>query len=115
VKKDPRVYLRHILDGIAKVEEYTEGMSKDEFVSSVQTQDAVIRRLEIIGEAAKNVPSEFRRKHSEVPWAEMSRMRDKLIHKYFDIDLSLAWDAVRQDLPDLKKRIKELLEESGTE
>ena len=74
-------------------------------------QDAVIRRLEIIGEATKNIPEEFTKKHSEVPWSGIAKMRDKLIHKYFGVDLDLTWDVLKDDLPSLKEKIKKILRE----
>ncbi len=94
MKKDISVFLGHIVESIERIEEFTRDASKDDFYKSVQVQDAVIRRIEIIGEASKNMPEEFRKKHPEVPWAEMSRTRDKLIHGYFGVDLELTWDIV---------------------
>jgi len=111
MKKDARIFLSHILESIEKIEEFTKDMSKETFMSTALTQDAVIRRLEIIGEATKNIPDEFAKKYRDVPWSEMSRMRDKLIHKYFGVDFELAWDVVKADLPVLKKKIKSILEE----
>ena len=110
MKKDVKIFLRHILESIRRIEDFTRDVSKDKFMSLVQTQDAVIRRLEIIGEAAKNIPNGFRRKYPEVPWSEMARMRDKLIHKYFGVDLDLTWDIVKGDLPNLKEKIERILE-----
>ena len=110
MKKDVKILLRHILESIGRIEDFTRDVSKHKFMSLVQTQDAVIRRLEIIGEAARNIPNEFRRKFPEVPWSEMARMRDKLIHKYFGVDLDLTWDIVKEDLPNLKEKIERILE-----
>jgi uncharacterized protein with HEPN domain len=72
-------------------------------------QDAIIRRLEIIGEAVKNIPPAFRTKHSKIPWKQMAGMRDVLIHEYFDIDLSLTWAVVKRELPSLKTKLQDLL------
>lgn len=108
MKKDVSVFIEHILDSIGKIEEFTKDVPKQKFLDSVQLQDAVIRRLEIIGEAAKNIPTEFRKKHAGIPWGEMSRTRDKLIHGYFGVDLELTWDIIRKDLPALKEKIKKL-------
>jgi uncharacterized protein with HEPN domain len=110
MKKDERIFLKHILESIEKIEEFTKGISKNDFLASVQIQDATIRRLEIIGEAAKNIPNEFREKYTYVPWSEMARMRDKLIHRYFGVDLNLTWDVVKRDLPELKEKLKKILE-----
>jgi uncharacterized protein with HEPN domain len=97
------------LESVEIAEEYTRSISKDEFMKSMQVQDAVIRRLEIIGEAAKSIPNDFRRKHPDVPWSEIARMRDKLVHGYFGVDLQLTWDVVMKDLPDLREKVKNVL------
>lgn len=105
MKKDVNIFLNHISESIEKIEKFTKGISKKEFLESFQTQDAVVRRLEIIGEATKNLPKEFTQKHLEIPWSELARMRDKLIHAYFGVDLNLTFRIVKKDLPDLKKKI----------
>jgi uncharacterized protein with HEPN domain len=110
MKKDISIFLNHILESIERIEEFTKNISKKIFLDSIQLQDAVIRRLEIIGEATKNIPPEFRKKYADVPWSEIARTRDKLIHGYFVVDLALTWDIVKKDLPDLKKKIKKILE-----
>ncbi|MBU2561759.1 MAG: DUF86 domain-containing protein [Nanoarchaeota archaeon] len=109
--KDPMVFVRHILDSIVLVESYMKGVNKAKFLADNKVQDAVIRRLEIIGEAAKNVPSGFAAKNVGVPWSEMARMRDKLIHKYFGVDLDLTFDVVKKDLPNLKKELQKALKD----
>ena len=111
MKKDVNIFLAHILESIEKIEKFTESMSKKEFLESPQAQDAVIRRLEIIGEATKNLPKEFMQKHLEIPWGELTRMRDKLIHAYFGVDLNLTFRIVKEDLPDLKKKILKIREQ----
>lgn len=113
MKKDAKIFLKHILESIEKIEEFMKGVSKERFLNSVQLQDAVIRRLEIIGEATKNLPTEFRKKYSDVPWSEIARMRDKLIHGYFGIDLNLTFDIVRKDIPGLKEKISKILKETS--
>ncbi|MBI2574777.1 DUF86 domain-containing protein [Candidatus Woesearchaeota archaeon] len=111
MKKDPVIYVRHILESIDAIEDHTKGISEKDFISpsSIKTQDAVIRRLEIIGEAAKNIPAEFKKRHGNVPWREMTGMRDKLIHRYFGVDLSLTFDVVKKDLPEIKNKIQRIL------
>lgn len=110
MKKDPKIFLEHIKDSILLIEEYSRGTVKSEFIKNRPLQDAVIRRLEIIGEAVKNIPLSFRSQHPEIPWKQMAGMRDILIHEYFDVDLSLAWQVVKHELPPIKKRLLELLE-----
>ena len=109
MKRDDTVYLHPILDGIGSIEEYTKGMSENEFLSNSMAHDAVVRQIEIIGEAARNISDEFRNKHSKIPWGKMTGIRNKIIHEYFNINYAIVWDTVRDDLPSLKKSIKKLI------
>ena len=108
MKKDPRVYLAHILECAQKIERYTKGGEK-EFHNDTMLQDAVIRNFEIIGEAAKRVPEAYRRAHSQIPWRLMAGFRDVLIHVYEGIDLKRVWWIVRHDLPVVKEAVEKLL------
>lgn len=103
--KNPLIYLDHILESISYIQEYTKNVSKDKFLELVSLQDQVVRRLEIIGEAVKSIPDEIRLKYKVVPWKKIAGMRDVLIHDYFEVELDLAWEAVKRDLPALKKQI----------
>ena len=106
--KDDRVYLAHIRDSVDLIREYTrEG--KSAFMDDRKTQDAVVRNLEIIGEAAKNVSEQLRRAHEDVPWRRIAGMRDKLIHEYFGVNLEVVWSAVEQELPKLGEQVRAIL------
>lgn len=103
------VYLRHILDAIARIQEYLDGVSEDEFYQKHLVQDGVIRQLEIIGEAAKQVSRETRESVSTIPWKDMAGMRDKLIHDYFGVDLEQVWLTATGDIPEIEKVIAQAL------
>ena len=108
MKKDPRVYLAQILERFDRILEYTaEG--KDAFFADIRTQDAVIRNFEVIGEAAKHIPEQYRQKHTKTPWRELSGFRDILIHKYEGVSIAAIWRIVERDLKTLRKAIKIIL------
>lgn len=109
MKKDYMLYLQHILDSIHLLEKYLRGTTENAFLASSEKQDLAIRRLEIIGEAAKHLPQDFRDKYPEIPWKRMSGMRDILIHEYFEVDNELVWKTVTEFIPPLKKQIENIL------
>lgn len=110
MKKDVIIFLEHILASIDLIDNYTEGITEEIFLGSPQIQDAVIRRIEIIGEAIKNIPVEFKNRYSDIPWRAISGMRDILIHEYFGIDLKLTWRVVSLKIPELKNKIFDIRE-----
>lgn len=109
MKKDPKILLFDILDSIEKIEKYAKNISENDFFDNIQVQDAVVRRIEIIGEAVKGLPISFRNKHTDIPWKKIAGTRDVLIHDYSGIDVDLVWEIIKNDIPKLKKQIKELL------
>jgi uncharacterized protein with HEPN domain len=108
-------YLYDIEDAIDRALEYTRGMSWEEYLQDKRTQDAVVRNLEVIGEATKNLPDEFRDQYPDIPWRDMSGTRDRLTHHYFGINHEIVWQIVRQDLPVLKNQIAQLISELSQE
>lgn len=109
MKKDVFIFLEHIIENILDIEEFSTGLTKEELKNDKLKQNAIVRSLEIIGEAVKNVPNTFRNKHSQIEWSKISGLRDKLIHHYFGVDFNTIWDVIKVDLPELKKKIKLIL------
>lgn len=109
MRKTPQVLLQHILESIEWIKKDIDNLSEKEFHQNIPIQDAVVRRIEIIGEAARNLPSDFKEANPETPWLDIADMRNKLIHEYFDVDMELVWEVIQKDLPPLEKHIKKLL------
>ncbi len=109
MSKDDEVYLQHILDSIVLIEEFTEEIEKNEFTRNELVQSAVIRQIEIIGEATKRLSNKTRDEYPNIPWKDMAGMRDKLIHGYFGVDIDAVWDTVQRDIPKLEKDIENVL------
>jgi uncharacterized protein with HEPN domain len=103
------VFLEHILESIDLILGYTSGMSLEEFTSSREKQDAVVRRLEIIGEAVKNLPLALRASYPQVPWRQIAGTRDRLIHHYFAVDVDLTWQIVEGELVTLRREVTIIL------
>lgn len=106
--KDDQVYLQHIHDAIERIRGYTTG-GRAAFLASRQVQDAVVRNLEIIGEAVKHLSTTLREQHPDIPWQRVAGMRDELIHEYFGVDSQLVWNVVEQHLPPLLNKVDHLL------
>ncbi len=109
--KEDKVYLKHIMNEIIKIEKSAKNISQEDFKKDDNIQDATIRRIEIIGEATKNVSIKLKNAHPEIEWKKIAGTRDVLIHAYFSVDIELTWNIVKIQLPDLKEKIKKILEE----
>ena len=109
MQRDYKIYLDDILTAIEKIEKYKKRILDKDFIEEDLIIDAIIRNLEIIGEAAKKIPIEIRRKYPKIEWKKISCFRDILIHEYFGIDLEIIWDVLNNKIPTLKKSIKEIL------
>ncbi len=107
------LFLEDMLDAMAKIEDFINGMDYSSFANDDKTLSAVIRKFEIIGEAAKNIPASVKEKHPEIPWKSMSGLRDVIIHDYFGIDAEIIWNIASRNLPELRPMIKKILEQSG--
>ncbi len=106
-------YLEDILDALSKVTKFIEGMTFDQFSTDDKTAFAVIRALEIIGEATKHIPEQVRESYPKLPWREMAGIRDKLIHDYFGVNIKVVWKTATEDLPELEPKIRLIIAELG--
>ncbi len=102
--KDDLVYIEHIQSSVNRIQSYTSGLNLDLFLENHMVQDAIVRQLEVIGEATKRISQDFRDQHQDIPWKDMAAMRDKLIHHYMGVDLISVWGVISEVLPDLKEK-----------
>jgi uncharacterized protein with HEPN domain len=101
--------LKDILEAVERIQRYLGAMEQAEFLKNTEKQDAVIRNLEIIGEAVRSVPADVRRKYRQVDWGPIAGMRDRLVHHYFGVNWEILWDVVKAKLPVLKNQVQEIL------
>lgn len=106
--RDPKILIEDIMESIEKVEEYTKGLLFEQFVENTIVVDAVVRNLEIIGEASKRIPSDIQDKNKSIPWNQLKGIRNRIVHEYFDIDPQIIWHIVTVELTPLKVEINEL-------
>lgn len=107
-KKLPKLYLQDILTSIERIAEYVDNLTFETFENDQKTVDAVIRNLEIIGEAARNIPESLTEKYPDVPWPEMVSMRNKVIHEYSGVDVETLWKTIQEDLSALKEQVEKI-------
>lgn len=108
-KRTIELYIEDILNSIEKIEKYTKHTTFEKFSTDEKTIDAVIRNLEVIGEAAKNIPNKNLAKYKDIPWKKIISMRNKIIHEYFGVDTEILWKTIKEDLPKLKNIIKNII------
>jgi uncharacterized protein with HEPN domain len=113
MSRDSRVYLEDILEAAGKISKYVAGMDFPAFAADSKTQDAVVRNLEIIGEAVRTLPEEIRSLRPAVDWRRISGLRNILIHEYFGVDVAIVWDIVQNKVPGLEAAVRTMLAELG--
>ena len=111
MNKGPKIFIEHILESISLIESFSKGLKKSDFLKNKLKQNAIIRQIEIMGEAVKNIPEPFKVKYPSVEWKKIAGVRDKLIHHYFGVDIDTVWDILEHDLPNLKKDIEKILKD----
>ena len=109
MKKDPLIFIKHILESIDKIEAFSKNLSKKTLSKNELKQYAIIRAIEVIGESVKNLPDSLKNKYPNIPWKEIAGTRDKMIHHYFGVDLNIVWDIISKEIPKLKEDIKDIL------
>lgn len=107
--RDLNVYLNDIFESLELISDYVKGIDEDTFSNNRQLQDAVIRRFEIVGEATKQIPDNFRNKYPHIPWREMAGLRDVLIHHYFGVSIPRVWKMIDNELDEIKQGISEII------
>ena len=110
-RKDYKLYLIDILESCKKITSYTKGKAEKQFANDQKTIDAVIRNIEIIGEAASKIPKKARGKIPQIPWKDVVAMRNKVLHEYFDVNVPIVWETVQKDIPILQKNTQKALDD----
>lgn len=108
MKRDYKLFLNDIKESISAIEEYTKGISEDDFLKNRQVQDAVIRRLEMIGEASKNIPKSLKEKNKQIPWLKISEFRNLIVHSYYEMSLKRIWMSIKERIPEIKEGMRKI-------
>jgi len=111
--RDYRLYFLDVLEAIRKISKYTSQKKFETFIKDDMAVDAVVRNLEVIGEAVKHIPEKVKQDYPDVEWREIAGMRDKLTHDYFGVDYELVWKAIAKEIPELEKKVKDILDKVG--
>lgn len=107
--KEDLIYVSHILIAIADIKEFTKGLNKKDFSKNKMAEHAVVRNIEVIGEAGKHLSATFKEKHKDIPWKDIIKMRNKVTHFYFGINYDIVWEVVRRDIPVLEEKMKAII------
>jgi uncharacterized protein with HEPN domain len=107
-KRDPDLLVEDILEALRKISGYTEGMGQEEFRRDPKTVDAVVKNLEILGEATRQLPEDFILQYPDVPWRQIAGLRNRIVHEYFAVDLEIVWQVIQKDLPKLEEQLEKL-------
>jgi uncharacterized protein with HEPN domain len=105
------LFIKDLLECINKIEDFVGEMSFDEFMNDEKTKSAVVREIEVMGEAVKNIPSSLRERYKDIPWNQIAKTRDKIIHFYFGVDYEIVWRVIRERLPEIKPSLEKMLKE----
>ncbi len=109
--KNDLAFIDHILDSVNAIEEFSKKLHRDSLISNRMARSAIVREIEIIGEATKNISKDLKKNHPEIEWGKLAGTRDKMIHHYFGVDVDIVWYIIKKDIPVLKKKIKEIKED----
>ena len=107
-RRDPDLLVQDMLDATRKIEMYTDGLDHSAFLRDEKTADAVVRNLEVLGEAARQMPDDFTKRNPNVPWNQIAGLRNRIVHDYFGLDLEIIWQIIQHDLPPLKTQLQKL-------
>lgn len=110
-EKDDLIFIRHMRDSVRAIEEFSADLTKETLLSDRLRQSAIVREIEVIGEAARNVSDTLKKRHAAIPWKDIIGTRDIMIHRYFGVDLDIVWNIIKSDLPFLKKEIENILKQ----
>ncbi len=111
MKRNVMLYVKDILENMADAEEFVRDMTYEQFIRDKKTVNAILRSIEVIGEAAKHIPDPERERYPEIPWKEMAGMRDKITHAYFQVDLETVWLVIKERIPEIKPRLEQIARE----